>query len=291
MSRWAALLFWAATASAAETAATVPAVSVSTAPEAPAPRTVITSRKVRVLDRGRAVEFTGEVTLTREGDQLTADRVVTQEGNTIARAWGRVTLRRRSPVENLMWEAWGDEAVYDTAGSSGTLFGVLSPARAARSVVQDGAKKELRFELAARRITFFEERPVAPSTAAASMAEADGGVYIRSEETAPKPRRTELWAGRAAFDGREGRLTLEGGFEVPPGFSGARPPEATDRPFSRQTMGREIRDVSGEVMTYRPAVRRLVVERRALARVLYEPRTSATADAPRRKEKKRGVAR
>ena len=97
---------------AAMVAVSTPAVSLSTGPVAPPPKTVITSKKVQVLQRGRAVEFTGDVTLTREGDRLTADRVVTEEGNTVARAWGHVALSRNSPVENLTWEAWGDEAAY-----------------------------------------------------------------------------------------------------------------------------------------------------------------------------------
>lgn len=279
---------------AAMVAVSTPAVSLSTGPVAPPPKTVITSKKVQVLQRGRAVEFTGDVTLTREGDRLTADRVVTEEGNTVARAWGHVALSRNSPVENLTWEAWGDEAAYDTSNSSGTLWGVTAPARAARAMILADGKKEVRFQLEAQRITFFQDRSggVAESSAPLSMADAGGGVFIRSEESAPRPRRTELWSGRAVFDGREGRLTLENGFRPPPGFSNTMPPSESDRPFCRQTVGREIRDVSGEVMTYRPSTRRLVVERNAMARVLFEAKAAAVETKLKKEKKKaRGPAR
>ncbi|HMU75384.1 MAG TPA: hypothetical protein PKD69_06410, partial [Elusimicrobiota bacterium] len=172
--------------------------------------------------------------------------------------------------------------------------GVTAPARAARAMILADGKKEVRFQLEAQRITFFQDRSggVAESSAPLSMADAGGGVFIRSEESAPRPRRTELWSGRAVFDGREGRLTLENGFRPPPGFSNTMPPSESDRPFCRQTVGREIRDVSGEVMTYRPSTRRLVVERNAMARVLFEAKAAAVESKLKKEKKKaRGPAR
>ncbi len=268
---WAAAFFWigAAAVEAEEGPARSPA-SVTSA--LVSPKTVITSQKVNVLGRGQAVEFNGEVTLVRGGDRLTADRLVTEQGNNIAHAWGRVTLKRESTADNVTWEAWGDEAAYDTGTSSGTLWGVEHPARAMRSVLLDG-RRVIRFRLASRRITFYQEREarVEGSTDVPSMAFADGGVYIRAEETEPRPRKTELWSANAFFDGVEKSLTLEGAFVPPVGSGDPLPPKGIDLPFSRQTQGPERREVSGEIIRYNPALRQLTVKRNAFARVYYEP--------------------
>jgi lipopolysaccharide export system protein LptA len=81
------------------------------------PKTVITSRSARVLGKGQSVEFTGNVKLTRGNDFMSADRLVTEDNNRLARAWGKVFFRRDGAEEPVRWEAWGDRAVYDTVRS------------------------------------------------------------------------------------------------------------------------------------------------------------------------------
>ncbi|MBL0250467.1 MAG: hypothetical protein IPQ26_07475 [Elusimicrobia bacterium] len=117
------LLLWAAARGAAEEA---PFVSTET-------RTVIASDRVRVLDRGESVEFTGRVALSRGGDRLTADRVVTTEKNTLAEAWDRVYLRREWPGDPGAGRP-GATTGSTTHTSSGHLRGgAARPARALRN--------------------------------------------------------------------------------------------------------------------------------------------------------------
>ncbi len=98
------------------------AAALSAAP-AEKPKTFIQGRRMDVLKKGEAVEFTGGVTMTRGLDFMSADRMVNREKEGLTRAWGHVYLRRRDPDRGMFWESWGDEGLYDSNASSGTLWG------------------------------------------------------------------------------------------------------------------------------------------------------------------------
>jgi lipopolysaccharide transport protein LptA len=118
-----------------------------------APKTVITSQSARVLGKGQSTEFLGDVKLTRGNDFMSADRLVTEDNNAIARAWGHVFFRRDGTEEPVRWEAWGDRAVYETAAASGTLWGETRMARARRTPNGDEAMAGGVVEMVAPEIT------------------------------------------------------------------------------------------------------------------------------------------
>lgn len=243
-------------------------VNASTAP----PKTVITSRSARVTGKGRFVEFTGDVVLVRGADTLWADRLITEDNNAFARAWGSVRFRRQSFGDPVLWESWGDRAVYDTRLASGTIWGDASVARARRSPEGDPSLRGGVVDVEAPVITLarIATGPVV-SDGAAGLAQARGGVYIKSVESTPIARVTEVWSERADYNGPEDRFEVEGVFPRPfaenasDGF-----PQVLDRPYARQIQGREQRDVEGERIVLHPTAQRVVVERRAKARMRFE---------------------
>lgn len=252
------LLVWAAARGAAEEA---PFVSTET-------RTIITSDRVRVLDRGESVEFTGRVALSRGGDRLTAERVVTTEKNTLAEAWDRVYLRREWPGDPARWEAWGDHGLYDTHTSSGHLRGgAARPARALRTPRADDPGTG-RFELEATDIFFRNGESTVPVRG--GFAEASGGVWLAGEEPALH-RRTELWSDRMDYDGAREEMVFTGGFARGAPSPGS--PGGGDRPFARQTDGREARELRALRLAYHPGARRLSLSGGVEAVFLFETGT------------------
>lgn len=250
------------------------------------PKTVITSRSARVLGKGQSVEFTGNVTLTRGNDYLSADRLVTENNNTVARAWGQVVFRRDGAEEPVRWEAWGDRAVYDTSLSSGTLWGESRPARSRRTPNGAAAMAGGVVEMVAPEISFSRVlRSTGTSDLSAGIVNGRGGVYLKSLEAGPPPRVTELWADRSDFDGPADCFRLAGTFV--PWHGGAEPegdpPALLDRPYARQRQGRDQRELRGEIIVLHPSRRRLEVERAVQAYLLFEPGRSSV---PAGKEKK-----
>ncbi len=245
------------------------AVNASTA----APKTVITSRSARVLGKGRTVEFTGDVVLVRGADTMWADRLVTEDNNAFARAWGNVVFRRQSEGDLVRWESWGDRAVYDTRLASGTVWGDAKAARARRIPVGDPTLRGGVVDVEAPVITLARTAtgPVV-SDGAAGLAQARGGVYIKSVESTPTARVTELWSERADYNGPEDRFEVEGVFlgkwESAEGEEGL--PPTLDRSYARQSQGRDQRELEGERIVFHPAARRVVVERRARAFIRFE---------------------
>lgn len=255
-------------AAAAVRAADGPAVNASTA----APKTVITSRSARVLGKGRTVEFTGDVVLVRGSDTMWADRLITEDNNAFARAWGNVVFRRESEGDPVRWESWGDRAVYDTRLASGTVWGDGKSARARRTPVGDPSLRGGVVDVEAPVITLARTStgPVV-SDAAAGLAQARGSVYIKSLESTPTVRVTELWSERADYNGPEDRFAVEGVYGVSAwGDRPDGPPANLDRPYARQSQGRDLREVEGERIVFHPVSRRLVVERRAKAFIRFE---------------------
>jgi lipopolysaccharide transport protein LptA len=242
-----------------------------------APKAVITSRSVRVLDKGRRVEFTGEVALTRGDDFLSTDRLVTEEATNVSRATGHVYFRQENAGEAVRWEAWGDQGVYDAEVASGTLWGNGRPARARRTPLGPGGAPGGTVDLVAPEISFARVLvSTAPGARALGRALANGGVYVKSAEDGPVARVTEMWSDRADYDGPADRFRLEGAFRPWPGLPppGA-PPARLDRPYARQVQGAERRQLRGEVIDFHPAARRLVVERAVRAQILFDPNKSA----------------
>jgi hypothetical protein len=249
------------------------------------PKTVITSQSARVLGKGSSVEFTGNVTLTRGNDFLSTDRLVTEDNNNVARAFGKVFFRRDGTGELLRWEAWGDRGVYDSALSSGTVWGDRAPARARRTPLSGDALPGGVVEMVASEISLTQvERSSGTSGLSAGIVTGRGGVYLRSVETGPPARVTEVWSDRSDFDGPADRFRMEGAF-VPHGpFAGSEgdgergraggegPPLPLDRPYARQTQGREKRELRGETIDVHPAEKRLVVRKAVKANVLFETR-------------------
>lgn len=218
-------------------------------------KTVISSDRMRVLGKGQSAEFTGRVRLTREEDLLTADRLVTEEKNTLARAWGGVYLRRELPADALRWEAWGDRGAYDTAAASGTLWGDAAPARARRSSSNNAPESAGRFKMEAPEILFRDARSTVP--AQGGFAEGRRGVHLQAEEPPPEGRTTDLWADSMNYDGPGNRVVLSGGFARDGGPDG--PPPNMDRPFARQRAGRDLRELRGRSLVYYPNDQRLSV--------------------------------
>lgn len=249
-------------------AAESPAVNTSTS----APKTVITSRTARVLGKGRTVEFTGDVVLVRGADTMWADRLVTEDNNAFARAWGNVVFRRQSEGDLVRWESWGDRAVYDTRLASGTVWGDGKAARARRTPVGDPTLRGGVVEVEAPVITLARTAtgPVV-SDGAAGLAHARGGVYIKSVESTPTVRVTQLWSERADYNGPEDRFEVEGVFlgKWERAEEDGLPP-SLDRSYARQTEGRDQRELQGERIVFHPAARRVVVERRAQAFIRFE---------------------
>lgn len=265
------------------------------------PKTVITSKSARVLGKGQSVEFTGDVTLTRGNDFMSADRLVTEDNNNVARAWGQVFFRRDGAEEPVRWEAWGDRAVYDTSLASGTLWGERQPARSRRTPNGVVAMAGGVVEMVAPEISFLRvSRSTGTSDFSAGIVNGRGGVYLKSLEAGPPSRVTELWAERSDFDGPADSFRLSGAFApkgafVPggegPWHGGAvpegGPPSPLDRPYARQSQGREKRELRGEIIVLHPSSRRLEVERAVQAYLLFEPGRSPATEGKEKKGKEK----
>jgi lipopolysaccharide transport protein LptA len=247
------------------------------------PKTVITSQSARVMGKGQSVEFTGKVTLTRGDDFLSADRLVTEDKNTWARAWGNVFFRRTSSEEGVLWEAWGDRAVYDTQTASGTLWGKNQPARARRTSALSGKVSGGTVNMLASQITLAQaHRSTATSELSTGILYGLGGVYIKSVETAPLDRVTELWSDRVHFDGPADRFRMEGAFvSWAAGAPAGDPPPGLDRPYARQIQGLDRRELRGTIIDMHPESRRLVVEKMVRADLVYESVTPGPVRGPR----------
>lgn len=260
-------------------------------------KTVITSKSARVLRKGDSVEFTGDVQLTRGHDFMSADRLVTEDNNNVARAWGKVFFRRDGPGEPICWEAWGDRSVYNSAASSGTLWGESQPAHARRTPREENDLPGGVVDMFASEITLTRvEKSSGTSDLSAGIVKGRGGVYLKSMGGASPVRVTELWADRSDFDGPSDRFRLEGAFAATGAFVSQStftglPPEggAPPRPFGRQTQGRDVRELSGEVIDLHPSERRLVVQRSVQAHVLFEQQPGQQQKKNISKEKKSSV--
>lgn len=271
------------------------------------PKTVITSQSARVLGKGQSVEFTGNVTLTRGNDFMSADRLVTEDNNNVARAWGQVFFRRDGAEEPVRWEAWGDRAVYDTSLASGTLWGESQPARSRRTpngvvAMAGGVVEMVAPEISFSRVT----RSTGTSDLSAGIVNGRGGVYLKSLEAGPPPRVTELWADRSDFDGPADCFRLSGAF-APKGASAPKgafvpggegpwrggaapeggPPVPLDRPYARQRQGRDQRELRGEIIVLHPSSRRLEVERAVQTYLLFEPSRSPATEGKEKKGKEK----
>lgn len=236
---------------------------------APPVKTVITGARMNLIQKGAAVEFTGGVTMQRGPDLLKADRMVSDEKNGLTQAWGRVYLRRDDPAAGARWEAWSEEAQYAKNLSSGTLWGKKEPARVLRKPLSgEGEQLEMR----GYRITFYEAAPVAPSTSPAQVVEAEKRVYVRMEEEPekegpPSARVTEIWAGRCEYDGRLSSTTFTGGYgdPAPESAIAGRDPAF---PLARQREDGDVRELTGESVTYMLDERRLLAEGNVRAVIL-----------------------
>jgi len=243
------------------------------AEEVSAPKTVIKGSRMNLIRKGEAAEFTGGVTLTRGNDFLSADRMTADEKQNTVHAWGDVYLRRDDPAQDLRWEAWSDEGIYDTQASSGTLIGKKKIVRVKRSSM-GAANRPAPLHLEADRMWFFQ---AAGATDTVTSAEARGRVYVRYAESTPTVRLTEVWSTHAHLDGPTGGLRFWNAPEAPAGAPGGRP--GGTLPKARQVEGAAVRNLMGETIRYFVKEERLAVESRATA-TLYSP-----------KEEKNGPAR
>jgi hypothetical protein len=292
------------------------------------PKTVITSLSARVLGKGSSVEFKGNVQLTRGSDFLSADRLVTEDNNNVARAFGNVFFRREDVGEVVRWEAWGDRGVYDSGLSSGTLWGENSPARARRTPLSGAALPGGAVEMVAPEIFFTRvDSSSGTSALSAGIVRGRGGVYLKSVEAGLLGRTTEVWSDRSDFDGPADRFRMEGAFAPKGAFApngafatsgafgtdgafapngaipssgmfsfngllavGAGPPLPLDRPYARQTQGLGKRELRGEIIDLHPSEKRLVVRRSVKADLLFETRRTGAGEKEKMvKESKPGV--
>jgi lipopolysaccharide transport protein LptA len=232
---------------------------------APQDRTVITSRSVRVLDKGRLVEFTGDVRLTRGSDFLSADRLVTEEERDFARAWGHVVLRRDDASTGTRWEAWGDRADYSPEASSGTLWGDAAPVRARRYAADRGEGPAFELETAVLR---FQR---GGGDRRADTAHASGRVRLHQRDDVAPARESVLWSDEAFFDGASGEMRLTGAFDGErTGRLGPVGIPVGPRPYAQQKEGVEWREMAGRTIRYRSSDRRLAVEGEVQALVRFE---------------------
>lgn len=244
------------------------------------PKTVITGDRMNILDQGDAVEFTGGVKMVRGDDTLTADRMVSDEKNKTVRAWGRVHWRRDVPLEGIRWDVWGDEGFFDSANSSGTLRGKRKQARVRRSPLNNapGGVLTLRSNLVrlfpkgedvSGRVPWVSSATVnaVNLSSETSSAEAIGKVYVTYVEGAPQPRETEMWCDRALYDGAVERVSL---WQDKQGMARL-----------RQVEGRDVRNLTGRLISYFPKEERLVVERDVTAVVFSPDKGESLRGAPR----------
>jgi lipopolysaccharide export system protein LptA len=233
--------------------------SLAARAESDPPKTLITGERMSLIGKGEAVEFVGGVKLRRGNDFLSAHRMVSEEKKGLTRAYGRVYLRRDLPEEGVRWEAWADEAVYDSKASSGTLWGNKKTVRMKRTPLT-GADPVL-MEVTSDRATLFEsttafpaaghlsggpEEAAPPSPGPFTYAESEGRVHLVYRE--PQPRETQVWASRAFYNGALGRVQFWGG------YSGSGFPRAL------QTEAQDIRRLAGETMIYFVEDQRLQVQ-------------------------------
>jgi lipopolysaccharide export system protein LptA len=269
---------------------------------------VVTGKKMSLLRKGEAVEFTGDVKLTRGDDYMEADRMLTEEKKGLTHAWGNVYLRRTDAEQGVRWEGWGDEGAYDESASSGTLWGSKKPARLRRADLVRRSTETARspLEIEARRLTFTRDEA---DGADRTRARGEDQVYVLMEEppAGGKPaRRTEVWAGRFFYDPAGPWVRFNDAYRrssrsrrppAMPGAFGSSPLQGADeararasrearekRSFPRalQREGEEERHLTGETMVYYTEEKRLSVENEARA-VIVSPEE--------RKGKKRVPAR
>lgn len=250
-----------------------------------APKTVITGSRMNLLNKGDAVEFVGGVKVVRGNDSLSADKVLSEEKNGYVHAWGNVYLRRDVPEENVRWEAWSQEGVYLTDASSATLWNKTSRVKLKRSSlssVDTVPSRSSHLEMKAIRVTFFQSTdpqpsavmeypfvstmPVAVTTATFGAMEAQGDVYVFSQEvsTSAPTRKTEIWSAEAFFDGRGWRGVFWNR-DVRDGENSF--------PRARQQEGHSVRNLKGETLVYHMEDRRLVVQGRVSAEI-WSPKNS-----------------
>jgi hypothetical protein len=227
-------------------------------------KTLIKGARMDVIKKGEAVEFKGGVTLTRGRDFLSADRMINREGQGLTQAWGHVYLRRLDPTGTLVWEAWGDEALYDANASSGTLWGRGGACRAKRSSLTGGPATAPLF-LESDKLTFFE---LAEKPAAATQARATGRVYVDYTEPAAGGRRTRVWSDRADYDGAGRKIRFEDPYPAGGPRASDRPPwpeGAKPRVRVWQQEGASGRDIAGDSVVFFESDSRVVVEGNVMA--------------------------
>ncbi|HRY29351.1 MAG TPA: hypothetical protein P5079_04855 [Elusimicrobiota bacterium] len=246
------------------------------------PKTVITGDRMNLLRKGAAVEFVGGVTLVRGNDFMKADRMVSEEKKGLTEAWGRVYLRRDDPLGGVRWESWAEEGTYSSQISSGTLWGRGKPVKVHRSPLSASTETQ-RMEMEALRFTFYDRvvESATQSTSAWTCVEAEGLVYVWMKESTPTVRDTQIWAHDAFYDGSMENVRFWGGYDSFRNDSRAADPKPV-QPRARQTEGEEIRDLSGDEMTYFLNDKRLVVERNVRATILTPDSPLEDVHAPAR---------
>jgi hypothetical protein len=249
------------------------------------PQTTITGKKMTLLTKGRLVGFVGDVKMTRGDDFMSADRMVTDEQNNTSHAWNKVYYRRDDPVTRVRWEIWGDEALYDTGFSSGTLWGTgKRPVRVKRTMLPPAAKDETLW-LQADKIVMFDAQSATASAAAASASTATaavspstsstcvnvyGRVYARYKGGADAGQ-TEVWSEKGFYNGPEGKLEFTGGYPWKKARADVPIPQLTDaeKPVARQENAKgERRHMKGESISYSAATGRWAIKRNVFATIL-----------------------
>ncbi|HOW28796.1 MAG TPA: LptA/OstA family protein [Elusimicrobiota bacterium] len=275
--RFLAVVLWgsAVTLPVGATAGETPASSTET------PKTVITGGRMNILEKGDAVEFSQGVQMTRGRDYMTADRVVYEEKQGRVRAWRgddeskRVYLRRDVQEENLRWEAWADEAVYDTAIGSGTLIGRTQLVKVRRTFLKPAPGAGV-FEMESQTLMFLQKSTVAAASAPLPVAvstaigpgsvRASGSVFVKFLDTVPEPRDTRVWAKDAAYDDLRGAIRFTGTYDE---FPMKDPPPKKRKDVgarARQVTATAKRDLSGKSITYHIRDQRLIVEKNVKAK-------------------------
>ncbi len=230
------------------------------------PKTVITGKRMNLIDKGKAVEFVGGVKLRRGSDFLSADRMVSDEKRGVTRAWGRVYLRRDLPEEGVLWEAWGERAVYDSHEQSGTLWGKpKKPARVTRKVRSQNKKnkpktkdeKEGNLKMEADKLVLLTSTDSQKGNV--SQLDCAGRVFVRFEEEGlPHKRETRVWSNRLFYDGLKDCIRF---WEVYPS-KGLVPVDVFDveQPVAVQSEENELRHLTGETIVCFVEDQRLTAE-------------------------------
>jgi len=169
---------------------------VLASPSSPPPPLYIKSDTMEVVDQGHLLKFHKNVKATRGRDRLLCDELESDKSKHFLHAQGRVAYWKPTDTGET-WEAFGDEAHYDTLGDSITLRAAQGRARIIKHPLNSTLNT---IQLTGRQMA---------TNSSVSYAHAEEDVYGQTISTSTS-QLVEFWAEDAVFNDEQSFIHLQG---------------------------------------------------------------------------------